>query len=283
MLISRKVTVSPLADLAVEPLPHGLTVVGEIGARNLAGTVLFPVGSDLEQHPAMLAVETCGTRDFPVESDRVEFGLTICGKDAEDTSDTVPVRPAPEMKTVLGHSMRIQIRDVRMFSVETHRGRQDCGGSGCSTSTGSGAIRHSHELSMPSNVGAHTTEMRDPWLAEVLAVRCARLASVPVVSMHEVGNRQAFGLTDGTYMADVDLDGDNDADMTVVDLGGDGAIGLGQFDSDGYLDATAVVDEGGDGHIDTVINLHIGAVDSDGDGNTGVSDDYGADLLTCTR
>ncbi len=98
LLISREVTVSPLADLAVEPLPYGFTVVGEVGARNLAGTVLFAVGSNLEQHPAMLAVETCGTGHFPVESDRVEFGLTICGKDAEDAGDAVPVRPASEMK-----------------------------------------------------------------------------------------------------------------------------------------------------------------------------------------
>ncbi len=105
MLVGRELTVAPLADLAVEPLPYGLTLVGEVGARNLSGTVLFAVGSDLEQHSAMLAVETRGTRGFPVESDRVELGLAICGKDTEGTGDAVPVRPASEVKSILGQNM----------------------------------------------------------------------------------------------------------------------------------------------------------------------------------
>jgi len=105
LLVGREMTVAPLADLSVEPLPYRFTIVGEIGARNLAGTVLFAVGSDLEQHPAMLAVETFGARGFPVESDRVELGLALCRKDAEDTGDAMPVRPASEVKSVLGHNM----------------------------------------------------------------------------------------------------------------------------------------------------------------------------------
>ncbi|WP_277371897.1 hypothetical protein [Rhodococcus rhodochrous] len=95
MLVGREVTVAPLADLAVEPLPYGFTVVGEVGARNLAGPVLFAVSGDLEEHPAMLAVETRWARGFPVESDRVEFGLTIGRKDAEDTGDAVPSAQRP--------------------------------------------------------------------------------------------------------------------------------------------------------------------------------------------
>ncbi|WP_157741780.1 MULTISPECIES: hypothetical protein [Rhodococcus] len=53
----------------------------------------------------MLAVETRGTRGFPVESDRVELGLAICGKDTEGTGDAVPVRPASEVKSILGQNM----------------------------------------------------------------------------------------------------------------------------------------------------------------------------------
>jgi len=64
----------------------------------------------------MIAAETRRTRDLPVKSDRLKFGLASCRKDAKDTGDAVPARPAPKVAFILGPGMRLRVGVVIVAS-----------------------------------------------------------------------------------------------------------------------------------------------------------------------